>query len=350
MKKCAVLLSVFVPVIVMAQLDRIRPGMPEADFQKQFPAAQYVPMKSWINSPHTEDGIDGNVSYYAESDTVRTYQFTSNAVAGPCAEYPGADSAAVEKLLEVARTLSGHYSDIFGTPSAHSSAGLTIPPPQLEEVNVFYSKWKTPLYEITVSVHRWQKLKDDPRMEINGPHTPVKASCDYYFEVSAMGKGLQIKGEFGIGITTDEFLAQHPDYAGKISAEAAYWQLDDTLTSNYGSWRFTFVNSALAAFSLDIYDGPHYGNGMDSGYAAVRERALALVADAEKQFGKADSASKKFPEKLHSRKPSNNYYRDVYYEAKWKKGKDGMEIVADEFGGGKTGAPVIHLHLYYGPE
>lgn len=349
MKKLLLLFAFFLPLFLCAQLDKIRPGMSIAEFRQQFPGAvhDYGAMTSYVYANESQASVKGVATYTLSHDTVSSYWFQSQRVDGPCENYPAADSSECTRLLTAARILAGHYTDLYGDPREKNTQSLLHPGGAANEVNVFYSKWKTANDELIVVVHRPGKTA-----EISAANAYVKAnakeenSCSYVLEVITTGKGRELRSEFGNGYSIEEFKKWQPSLASQIKIFPDCWSVADETTAKNGKWLFRFSNEELASFSFELYDGVNYGRATEQAYAALRERVMQLNSEANAQFGAADSSSAVMPEKYKAQKSLKNYYSLTNYYSRWKKDGKIIELEMNEDGGGKQGEPVFRLEVH----
>jgi hypothetical protein len=347
MKRSLLFILLLCPALLIAQLDVIRPGMSLAELQRNFPGLQhdFDAMTSRVAKKDSLLGLSGYTNFLISRDTAVRYQFTSEQVAGPCDKFPAADSAAFLKMMISARTLVSHYSDLFGKPAtlvinpARAAAG------EAWEVIVLKAEWKIRGDFVRIEVTRPGKSADEYHPNAMVDNRPMDR-CYYVFDLMAEGTGREVMGEFGLGVSKKEFKYRFPDLAPQVEDFADTWRLEDSLTNKYASWQFQFVNDKLVAFSFDLYDGSDYGNESAAAYKLVLGRAQKLQAEAEKQFGKADSVTTKVPQEYPDRKISGNYYSRINYEVKWKQRTD-LVIRMSEYGGGKQGQPVFHLEVHF---
>lgn len=346
MKKLILSCILLLPLAAFAQLDKIRPGMTLDEFRKQFPAA--VPdvngMTSWVNGKDSLQGISGHTTYLIRRDTVFRYQFLSDEVPGPGPQFPKADSSQSTRMMAVARTLVSHYTDLFGSPAEMS----TWPLPKTAanekyDVYVLTATWKLRGGVVRVFVHR--SGTEQEHNLVNATFDTRKTGYHYYtFQVIAEGTGMEVRSEFGNGISAAEFRYAHPALAAQVKQHPERWIMD----SESGEWKFWFTDSRLTGFAMDAYDGQAYRSpSTETAYAEMRTLALKLHAEAEKQYGKATSASASFPSDYPSRKASNNYYSEERYLAEWKTPSGELTLLLDEHGGGKYSSPVFHLEIMF---
>lgn len=334
------------PLSVSAQLDKIRAGMTLDEFRKQFPAAtpDVNGMTSWVNGKDSLQGMSGHATYLIRRDTVFRYQFLSDEVPGPGPQFPKADSSQSTRMMAVARTLLSHYTDLFGTPAEMNSLPLGKPAAN-EKLDVFVlaATWKLKGSVVRILVHR-SGTEQEHNM-INAPVDTRKQGFHYYtFQVIAEGTGMEVRSEFGNGISSAEFRNAHPGLAPQVKQPPERWIMD----SESGEWKFWFTNNRLKGFAMDAYDGEAYRSpSTETAYAELRTLALKLQGEAEKQYGGATSATASFPSSYPSRKPSNNYYSEECYQAKWKTAAGELTILLDEHGGGKYSSPVFHLEVMF---
>lgn len=337
------------PLLLSAQLDKIRPGMTIEEFRSNFPNAEhdYGAMTSYVYSNETKGGAKGVATYIISHDTVETYWFQSQRVDGPCAEHPAGDSSDCLRLLTAARTLIGHYTDLYGDPKETYSHRLLESGGDAFEVNVLFAKWKTASNEIEVAVHRPGKAAEisaansyEPLDKKAGP-----PACSYVLEVVARGKGRDIRSEFGNGYAIGEFSNWRSDLAPQLKTFPDAWTLKDTETVPNGMWHFAFTDGKLSSFSLELYAGVNYGQPTMEAYGTLWMRASKMTMEGNKAYGFADSTSKEFPAEYSAPKKNKNYYSIVDYYVRWK--VDGQTIVMemDEDGGGKQGEPVFRLEV-----
>jgi hypothetical protein len=306
-------------------------------------------MTSYVYANEVHASVKGVATFTISHDTVGSYWFQSQRTDGPCDRFPAADSVGVLRLLTAARTLAGHYTDMFGEPREKKTQPLNQPDPNSIQVTVYLAKWKTASGELIVVVSRPGKSEEISAANAYvKPNVKEENSCSYVFEVIATGKGREFRSEFGNGYSIDEFKLWKPYLANQVKTFPDCWRMSDETTVKNGVWHFEFTGDKLSSFTFDLYNGINYGHPTEQAYAALRDRALQLAGQADAQFGKADSASAVFPEKYKAPKGSKNYYSIVNYYSRWKSNGTAIVLEMDEDGGGKQGEPVFHLVLYSG--
>jgi hypothetical protein len=347
MKKLLLSCILLLPLTVFAQLDKIRPGMTLDEFRKQFPAA--VPdvngMTSWVNGKDSLQGMSGHVTYLIRRDTVFRYQFLSEEVPGPGPEFPKADSAQTTRMMAIARTLVSHYTDLFGSPAEMSTLPLSKTAPN-EKLDVFVlnATWKLRGGVVRILVHR--AGTDEERNMINATMDRRKPGFHYYtFQVVAEGTGMEIRSEFGTGISSVDFRNTHPALASQVKAHPDRYVMD----SETGEWKFWFVDNRLKGFTMNAYDGLAYrSKSNEQAYSELRKIALKLEAEANKLYGEKSPETPDSPKDYPARKPSATYYSEIHYDVRWMPKEGGeLRITLREHGGGKSSTPVFHLEVLF---
>ncbi|HTL82084.1 MAG TPA: hypothetical protein VL651_10285 [Bacteroidia bacterium] len=345
MRKSILLLLVLLPGFAFAQLDKIKPGMSLPDMQKLFPSMSpdLVGMTSTLYGDDTLGGLQGKGTWIIMRDTLRSYQFASVDVLGPCDAFANADSSANHKLMKKANELLTEYTDLFGAPTLIAPDKNTVGSKYL-----FYREWKTQVTDVVLAVARpsYSGIEDMPNAP-NAPYHPKQNyDCYYKLSVQVSGSSEKIGWKFGVGTSQQDFVKKHPKLSPQIVDYPDKWTMRDTLDTNYGTWRFSFVNGKLSAFTLDIYDGAIYKNQAEQAYALLLGRCKTLTKEMKKNYGKPDdftSASDKY-----QKRDLKIYYSDIEYQARWNKVEgQSMVIRLNEAGGGKQGAPVFHLEVIW---
>jgi hypothetical protein len=340
-----ILIFIFLPLIGFSQMNRIQPGMSVEELRKLYPGL--VPdlqgMTSNIYGDDSIPGIPGKGTWIIIRDTVRSYQFASKDVVGPCENFPNDDSAARHLLMKKASELSRQYEAAFG------KATLTAAPKNsVGSKYLYYREWDLENDEIILAVLRPSYGSTE---DANVPNAPpvrqIKYGCYYKLSISAKGKGKQFRENFGVDVSKGEFRKKHPKLASQVQEFPDKWTMRDTLMTNYGTWRFSFEKGKLTSFTLDIYDGAIYKNQTEQAYAILLDRCRTLTKEARKNYGKPTDIAEPSSDK-YKKRDLKNYYSEIDYQATWSdvKGKR-MVIRLGETGGGKQGAPVFHLEVIY---
>ncbi|MBI3509113.1 MAG: hypothetical protein HY064_00500 [Bacteroidetes bacterium] len=341
MKKFSFSILFLVPLLLPAQLNHLRPGMSLEETRKYFPAmrSDFVGMTSWVYGDDSINGIPGKATWVITRDTLRSYQFNSHDVLGPCIVPENKDTLNANLLVKKANELGIMYTRMYGKASQGGK--------EENKQYLFYGRWEGSGDHLTVSVER--PILANVREEVNGPNTTWKghcANCCYYkLVVRAEGKGKLLGEKFGIGSPKNKFKKDHPKQASQVKDFTDNWVMNDSLNTNYGNWKFSFTNGKLSAFTLDVYDGEMYKHKTEEAYEVLLKRAKTLTREGKKSFGKPDNVTTlpdKYPEHdIHL------YYSRVDYEAKWMLSDTSVVVRLSETGGGQSGPPVFHLEVLY---
>lgn len=349
MKRLVLFIAFVLPSVVFAQVDWLKRGQSLDEVKGKFPGMErdYGSMSSWVSGEAKQVNVAGRATYIITCDTVKRYEFQSELASGPCEEFPNADSSEVGNLISAARTLYGHYTDIFGTPVVYRQKYLRSPQSGSNEFEVFVAQWKSASEDILIRVYR-----ENPSMnQENAPPPRNKkdpGSCDYSFELKASGNNLRLRSELGLGMTGEQFKAWQPQLADQVQNYPDCWTFREKKDGVEAHWRFQFTQGKLSGYFYDVYAGEEYLVQTDTAYAVLLRQAKAFRAEAVKAYGKPYKDSTDVPEKYKRPKNPNLYYSKVAYLAQWKPGSDFLMIRMNERGGGKQGPPVFHLEIYFG--
>lgn len=350
MKKNLLVLVLLLPFFLNAQLDRLHPGMSFEEFHKKFPTA--VPdleaMSSTIYKTDTVLGIVGESRYVAVKDSIKRYGFRSVVVQGPSEEFPKADSADYIRLVRAAEELAGHYTDMFGVPTKQ---GKKLNP-RISiggDLNSFYAIWQKPDADIRVTVRKEIENGNMINAPAADPREKKKKGSNYVLEVFAEGKWTKLRIDFEIGITKNQFRALMPALASQVKDFPDCWMMQDTLGGRDSEWHFWFVESKLAGFSFDSYNGNLYGSTNKAAYAILLNKAKQLADEEQKSYGpptvlQAPPTDAYAPVK---KVPTAFFFDDIYYNAEWEMSKGKMLFIRLHESGGK-GESSLHLEVYFG--
>jgi hypothetical protein len=342
MKKILSILFIFFTICVNAQLDKITPGMPLEEFRKDFPKAERDMWSTGysVNAKNNPVKYPGKGGYGIQFDTVVNYFFDSDYAIGPCAEFPLEEDDGLASMLQSAKEAEEYYSVIYGKPTEFSikSPLDSIPFPD-DTVNnyfhdltsVFYANWKWENDELTISVHHLTKSLA-PVEDANGPGAtilPLGANGKYYtLSIYAHGNGKQLKTEFGIGMSGEEFQKFKPEVAGQIKNKKELidnWHMRDTIATGRGMrWNFGFVDNKLTSFDVSVsqdelvgYDstGKSIYIKPDSAYSLIKNVAQKLIGEVENQYGKPISDTNRIVGKYPGKEltPASYSTPDSYY-------------------------------------
>lgn len=348
MKKKLIVLIFLLPFVLHAQLDKLRPGMSPDEFHKKFPAAvpDLAAMTSNIYKTDTILGVIGESRYVAVKDSVKRYVFRSTTFQGPSEYFPKADSIEYLRVVRAAEELTGHYTDVFGTPTA-----MTKVNPRTRTSAPFSVSWKKPDAEITVEVRPLIEIA-----EINAPNPPVTESREkktkassYVLEISAEGKWSKLRIDFEIGITKNQFRALMPALASQVKDFPDCWMMGGTLGGRDAEWHFWFIDNQLAGYSFDSYNGNSYGGTNKAAYPVLLKKAKELVAEEQRSYGAPTELQAPATDVYQPVKkvPNAFFFDDIYYNAEWEMDKGKMLFVRLHENGGK-GESFLHLEVYFG--
>lgn len=349
MKRFILSLFALAPALLSGQIDQLRPAMQLDEVRAKFPdlVRDYGSMTSWASGDGKQLNVEGRATYLIQCDTVVKYQFESYAAYGPSEDFPTADSAEVMKLISAARTLVGHFTDLYGNPAEYRNQSLVAPGGVKHEVEVIYSRWKNATDEILVRVYRAGK-SNFPQINAAPKNEKEVISTPYLLELITSGKSLRMRTEFGMGMTAAQFRKWQPDLASQVVDHPDCWMRNDTSGGINTHWRFQFREEKLIGYFYDAYAGVDYGETTEIAYATMLARAQKLKEEATKQFGNPYKDSTNVSKKYSAPKKPGLYYSRVDYLAQWKPGSDFLMIRLNERGGGKQGPPVFHLEVYFG--
>jgi hypothetical protein len=349
MKKIVLALLFIVPLSLFGQLDKLHQGMSLQDFRKNFPSA--VPdLQAMTSSIYKEDtllGIEGQSQFIAVKDSVNQFLFHSINYSGPSAEFPKADSSELIKLLRAAQELTGHYSDIFGSPTEQKTNSPRSS--SNESGNVYIASWKKPEGMVMVTVHKVIEIENN----INAPVTEVrdkkKKAASYVMDIQAGGKWSKLRIDFEIGITKNQFRALMPALASQVKDFPDCWMMNDTLAKRDTEWHFWFVENGLAGFSYDCYAGDNYGGTNKACYSILLKKAKQFQMEEEKSYGQTTTLQVPSTDAYTPLKkiPNAFFYDDVYYNAEWEMDKGKKLLIRLHENGGK-GESFLHLEVFLG--
>ncbi|HET6992003.1 MAG TPA: hypothetical protein VFJ43_11795 [Bacteroidia bacterium] len=351
MKKIVFALLFILPVSLFAQLDKLHQGMSLQEFHKNFPSAipDLQAMTSSIYKQDTLLGIVGESQYTAVKDSVNQYLFQSINYSGPSSEYPKADSSEYLKLLRAAQELTGHYSDIFGTPAEKKSSSPRSSVDELGNQAVYMVSWKNPDGAVMIIVHRVIENENYINAPVNDTKDKKKKSANYAMEIRANGKWSKLRIDFEIGITKNQFRALMPMLASQVKDFPDCWMMNDTLAKRDTEWHFWFVENGLAGFSYDCYAGDNYGSTNKATYPILIKKAKQMQDEEEKSYGRPTTLQAPATDAYVPIKkiPNAFFYDDVYYNAEWEMDKGKKLFIRLHENGGK-GETFLHLEVFLG--
>ncbi len=344
-----ILLLLLFPMVVSAQLDKMRFGTSLGEVKRIFPGLKpdVSAMSSIIYTDETLEYIDGHTTYTLIRDTVCTYDFQSKIMKGPCYYYPHADSSEYNHLMKGTLSLYNHFTSLYGSPSFFYGQPIGKKDSNEEKVTIFIAKWVKGNNLLSIEISRPGHNK---RFVMNGPpptQEEMKEGCNYVLEVISIGTGKEFSEGHDNGITGAQFKKLHPLIASQVVEPANSWMAEDTLTTENGTWRFDFDNRGITSLGLDIFGGPEYSDKSDEVYLKMRKRVLVLFQEAQILYGKPDSTSNTMPEK-YKQENRKLYHYTTYFNAKWKLKDKKLFIIFDKREGGKQFEPVFHLEAYCG--
>ncbi len=351
MKKIVLVLIFVLPIHLLAQLDKLSPGMNLQDFRKKFPTAtpDFTSMTSNIYRQDTLLGIFGQSQYTAVQDSINQYSFRSKNYSGPSSDFPKADSAEYVLLLRAAVELTGHYSDIFGPPTEKKINPWDKPVRGLPDPNVYSATWKKPDGNVKIIVHQIFEIENNINAPANVSHEKKKKAAIYVMEIEASGKWPKMRIEFEIGITKKQFRALMPALASQVRDFPDCWMMKDTLANRDSDWHFWFVENSLSGYSFDSYAGDAYAGTNKSCYAVLLKKAKQLQTEEENSYGHATTLQAPSTDAYVPLKkiPNAFFYDDVYYNAEWQMEKGKKLFIRLHENGGK-GESFLHLEVFFG--
>ena len=320
----------------------MNPGMSVNDFRAIFPSATIDPQtgKDIVQLQDSVHEVKGLSTYTFFRDTINEYKFASVAAGGPSMKFPSADSSPVAMLMNAARKSYAELMLKFGAPAEKFSASYLFPVKSGADQAVFGAKWKMKGGIFTLKV----KL-----VSVGSPGDPnpnAHSEFEYYsFEIFAMGNAKEMNKPYNLGISKDEFKARYPALAEKVHDSPQIWLAQDSVYGANGEWRARFENGKCVLFSFNAYDGENYKHEGEEAYGLMGKRRNDLISEAEKKWGREDSAGyvalKKY--ETHSLR---NYYSVTHYFGRWKNSNSYLIMKMEESGGGQSGSTVFHLSVY----
>jgi hypothetical protein len=118
------------------------------------------------------------------------------------------------------------------------------------------------------------------------------------------------------GMTVDEVRGIFPKIKVETRGQYEVWIEKDTLIKPTPEWVFDFKKGHLDSFGFFIWDGWEYSHESDDIYSLFKKRALILMAEAEKAYGKPIADTEKMPEKYPGDYPEG-YNLHKYLSAEW---------------------------------
>lgn len=346
MKKLVLLIG-FAPLVLSAQLDRVRTNMTEQEFITSFPEASRDLDREavWVGGDDTVQGIAGNSLWRIYNDTVVAYRFNSVKVFGPSYNYPKADSTAVHKMKLSADAIRQELEKKFGKPTTFLNADLTKPG-EKPEPRAYLALWvfnDNTYIKLSISTD----LSAGNYINAPGKFTVVEAqSYEMWFEVTHRDPYTTEK--YDVGLNDVAFFKNHPVYVGQVKMKRDHvYVIEDTLTSENAHWQFTFNSGMLISFYYRAYTGTGYlAKNDDAAYDVTKAKAEVLLKQGNKSFGKPetinDSMSISYDQPL-----SHNRYRKNYLSVMWNTCGGHVFLNFDVSGGGKNPDTTFKLEVFY---
>ena len=351
MRKLIVIVIFLCPLAVLAQIDKIKPRMSVSDIRQLFPKA--VPdsgyMTSGIYSTKPLVWIKGGADIEFMRDTVISYDFVSDLIAGPCARYPRADSFPYSVLMNAVRKLYSDYNLRYGKPDVYYVVPEFAPNTNKELASVFHAEWKKSFINILLDVGRYGTKKGFERMSKMPYYEDLPDGCHYTMELKTKGKGDKFPESGCIGMTADEFNKIYPEEAESVNVLARRkdsWRAGDTGVLHQSFWTFTFVKGVLNSYGFQIYFESQNQKKCSNAFSLMRNRALVFLAEAEKAYGKPDTIISSMPDKFRANSVKKFYKRE-YLNVEWKLKTGNLYIYFSDWSVGKVPFPEFHLGVDY---
>ncbi len=339
------------PLSLLAQLDKLTPGLSLQDFRRIFPSAipDLPAMTCNMYKNDTLLGIPGESQYTAVKDSVNQYAFRSILFSGPSSDFPKADSAELLHLIRSAHELTGHYLDIFGSPTMEKSISPRISIKDLTDPNVYSAIWNKPDGTIKILVHQDTEIANNINAEGKKVHEKKMKCAKYVLEVQASGKWSKLRIDFEIGITKDQFRVLMPIYAEQMKNFPDCWTVKESVLAGESEWHMWFLENALAGFSYDNYCGDAYSGTNKACYPILINKAKQFLAEGELAYGQPITLQVPASDAYTPIKkvPNEFFYDYVYYNAEWKMDKGKNLFIRLHENGGK-GEAFLHLEVYFG--
>lgn len=340
-------LILLVPFSLCAQLDRVHPGMTEQAFAVAFPEAtrDYERESSLAQLEEKVASFQGNARWHVFKDTVVSYSFTSECVAGPVQSNPTIDSSLVHQMKLALDRLRIEFESAIGQPSEFVNVELSTFIPSSTSSFVYAAVWRKSNLQVASLIIREATYSANM---INASEDMLNSGPKYCMEVQINSNDKFFKTKYGLGVSRTELSVRNPSLANQlVKSEDVLYYLSDTATSENAEWSFLFMAGKLTEIYFEAYRGVEYGAESDSmAYLVFKRKAESLLREGNKQYGKPDTISDRLTPKRNVRDLHLSYEENYLYSI-WTSQTGLIILNFQEFGGGKNPGIVFKLSVEF---
>lgn len=342
-------LCFLLPLAVSAQLDKVKPGMSEANFNSVLPEAQrdYEVESYWITKPQSLGKVAGLCRWKSYRDTITEYDFRSEPTYGPSAKYKTYDSTQVHAMKVELEKLRLQFETVFGPANVFQNVSLQNFPADPKEFWCYRAVWIANNGQfVSLGI-----MRDNVSDEIaNAPYyrkDPTKAEV-YTLYISITNRNQFFQSKYGVGLSELLFGKMYPELNGELDLMVhPIYSLLDTITCSNAAWIFEFENSELIAMTYWADGGKLFGGTSDSAvFTSFKTKAEILLKEGISNFGTPDSLSNRIPVSYieHNR---NLAFDEVFLYAMWKTDEGSVILEYALIGGGKNPEFLFTLDVEY---
>ncbi len=344
----------FLPAVLSAQLDKIKPGMSVEAFVMAFPNAQrdLDAEAIWITDTSSIGGIAGNSRWRIYNDSISEYRFNSQKAKGPSHEFPRVDSTEVHNMRVALKKVQAEFEMILGKPTTYYNYPLVGQGDEMTSRITYLAEWSFP----DEGMLRLTLTKDvSIRNRINAPDLAPSTSEAYEMTISVSESNSMLRWKHGVGLSSDEFFKKNPAYKTQApflgqriyNLKQTIRFSGDTTTYSNTTWEFIFIENELKQFSYDAYAGTEYGAKSDeAAYKLLKLKTEQLLTEANSGFGKADTMSNALVYYYQVR-DLNLSYQIYHLYGSWSNKQGNVLLTFIEVGGGKNPSTTFRISVAF---